>query len=92
MNHLTDKLRLKELAEEDIYFAKRDRELIKALHDRKLAKRLNIETKKQKKKAETLEQRYADETARHRHKPRKLGKIYRNLIKKVLKLISKKAR
>jgi hypothetical protein len=32
MSNFIDKLRLKERAEEDIYFAKRDRELIAALH------------------------------------------------------------
>ena len=37
MNDYPDKLRLKEMAEEDIYFAKRDRELIAAMHERKLA-------------------------------------------------------
>ena len=34
MADLPEKLRLKGLAEEDIYFAKRDRELIDALHHR----------------------------------------------------------
>ena len=37
MTDYPEKLRLKALAEEDIYFAKRDRELIRALHERKLA-------------------------------------------------------
>jgi hypothetical protein len=38
MTNWTEKLRLKGLAEEDIYFARRDRELIEALHQRKSAK------------------------------------------------------
>ena len=33
----TEKLRLKEMAEEDIYFARRDRELIDAMHKRRSA-------------------------------------------------------
>ena len=37
MADITDKLRLKEQAEEDIYFAKRDRERVKALRDKRLA-------------------------------------------------------
>ena len=37
MSDFNDKLRLKEAAEEDIYFAKRDRERIKALREKKLA-------------------------------------------------------
>ncbi len=37
MNHFVEKLHLKELAEENIFFAKRDAELIKALQDKKLA-------------------------------------------------------
>lgn len=35
MNSFATKLRLKGLAEEDIYFAKRDRELIEALRKKK---------------------------------------------------------
>lgn len=37
MSTLPEKLRLKGLAEEDIYFARRDRELIEALRRRRLA-------------------------------------------------------
>lgn len=90
MTNLPDKLRLKALAEEDIYFAKRDRELIEALHKRKLAKHLNVETKKAKKKAKSLQQEYADVTVTHWSKPKKLAKYYRSLIKKALKLTRKK--
>jgi hypothetical protein len=39
MSHWTEKLRLKGMAEEDVYFAKRDRELIDAMHRRKAADR-----------------------------------------------------
>ena len=37
MADITDKLRLKEQAEEDTYFARLDRERIKALRDKRLA-------------------------------------------------------
>lgn len=38
MTGWTEKLRLKGMAEEDIYFARRDRELINAMRKRKSAK------------------------------------------------------
>ena len=41
MADFTDKMRLKEQAEEDIYFAKRDRERVKALRDKRLAEQKN---------------------------------------------------
>jgi hypothetical protein len=37
MSSFVDKLRLKELAEEDVYFARKDRDLIRALRRRKEA-------------------------------------------------------
>ncbi len=40
----SDKLRLKEMAEEDIYFARRERELIEAMHRRNRAGRLGEES------------------------------------------------
>ena len=92
MSNFPEKLRLKALAEEDIYFAKRDRELIKALHERKLAKHLKLEAKKKKKKAQVLEDKYAAATVENGHKLKKLGKCYRSLIDKALKLIKRKRR
>lgn len=88
MTKLPEKLRLKALAEEDIYFAKRDRELIKALHERKLAKYLDVDSKKAKKKAKTLQKEYAEVTEAHRGRPKKLAKYYRRLIRKAWKLVS----
>jgi hypothetical protein len=92
MTDFPEKLRLKALAEEDIYFAKRDRELIKALHERKLAKHLKLGAKNKKKKAQALEDKYAAATAANGHKLRKLGKCYRSLINKALKLMKRKRR
>jgi hypothetical protein len=92
MSNFPEKLRLKALAEEDIYFAKRDRELIKALHERKLAKHLKLEAKKKKKKAQVLEDKYAAATVENGNKLKKLGKCYRSLIDKALKLIKRKRR
>ncbi len=92
MSSFPEKLRLKALAEEDIYFAKRDRELIRALHERKLAKHLKLEAKKKKKKAQVLEDKYAAATVENGHKLKKLAKRYRSLIDKALKLIKRKRR
>jgi hypothetical protein len=92
MSNFPEKLRLKALAEEDIYFAKRDRELIKALHERKLAKHLKLEEKKKKKKAKVLEDKYAAATVENRHKLKKLGQCYRSLIDRALQLIKRKRR
>ena len=89
MTKLPEKLRLKALAEEDIYFAKRDRELIKALHRRKLAKHLKIEKKKARKKARQLQKEYAKVTANHAKRPKKLARYYRGLVRKVRKLVSR---
>ena len=90
MTDFPEKLRLKALAEEDIFFAKRDRELIRALHERRLAKHLKLEAKNKKKKAKALEDRYAAANAANGHKLKKLGKCYRSLINKALKLIKRK--
>jgi hypothetical protein len=83
MTKLPEKLRLRALAEEDIYFAKRDRELIKALHERKLAKHLSVDSRK----AKTLQKEYAEVTEAHRDRPKKLAKNYRRLIRKAWKLV-----
>ena len=81
---------MKALAEEDIYFAKRDRELIEALHRRKLAKHLKIDAKKEQNKAKALEKRYAEVTITHWDRLKKLARHYRRLIKKALRLVAKK--
>ena len=90
MTGFVEQLRLAEKAAEDIYFAKRDRELIKALHERRLAKLLKVDAKKAKKKAKTLQNAYADATLSHKDKPKRLAKYYRGLIKKALRLVTRK--
>jgi len=90
MTDFPDKLRLKAMAEEDIYFAKRDRELIRAMHERKLAQHLKIEKHKKKKKAGRLENRYAVVTKEHWYELKMLKRHYRNLIDKALKLAKRK--
>jgi len=46
MSKLVETLRLKEIAEEDIYFARRDQELIQALHNQRLAEAVAAATRK----------------------------------------------
>ena len=89
MNDFATKLRLKEMAEEDIYFARRDRELIKAMHERRLAAHLQLDEDK-KKKAALLERKLATANAKHHRDPWKLGERYRSLIKKAWKLFDRK--
>ena len=90
MTGFPDKLRLKEMAEEDIYFAKRDRELIAAMHERRLAEHLKIEKKKVKKKAEFLEVKYASANAKYKDRLKKLGKRYRALVDRAKSLVRRK--
>lgn len=90
MTDFATKLRLKEMAEEDIYFARRDRELIKAMHERKLAAHLQLDKEKEKKRAAQLERKLATADAKHHREPWKLGERYRSLIRKAWKLFDRK--
>jgi len=80
MSDFVDKLRLKEIAEEDLYFAKKDRELIQALHDKKLSKLAECGDAGEKKQAELFEKRFEEVTEKHKKKPRKLLRRYRDLL------------
>lgn len=50
----TERLRLKELAEEEIYFAKRDLELVDAMRRQKTTKHRSVANKKEKKTIKSL--------------------------------------
>ena len=76
-------LKLKERAEENIYFAKLDLELIKALHERELAKAVGARGKKAKQLARSFEKKYRKLTKAHGRQPKKLVKAYRKLIRKI---------
>ena len=82
MGDFADKLRLKEVAEEEIYFAKQDVELIEALHKKKLAKLAKCGDGK-KKQAKDFEQRFALITEKNKKKPRKLLRSYRALLDEI---------
>ncbi len=69
MSDFVEKLRLKELAEEDIYFAQHDLELIDALHQKRLATHANCETPHQREQAKAFEARYAAMTDKHDEMP-----------------------
>jgi hypothetical protein len=84
MSRIVETLRLKELAEEDIYFAKRDQELIRALHRKRLATAVAAETTKDRKLARSFEKRYRKINRVCRKKPLKLIRTLRRLIDKII--------
>ncbi len=83
MNDFAEKLRLKGMAEEDVYFAKRNAELIDALRKKKLSKLAKCDGREHKKRAEEFERRFESATDKHKKKPRKLLRAYRSLLKEI---------
>jgi len=81
MSDFVDKLRLKEAADEDIYFAKQDAELIEALRAKKLAKLAKCSGEKEQ--AQVFEKRFAAISAKHKRKSRRLLRAYRALLDEV---------
>jgi hypothetical protein len=82
MNDFVDKLRLKESAEEDVYFAKKDLELIAALHQKKLAKLAKCGGE-EKKRAKSFEKRFEAISDKHKKKRHKLLRSYRALLDEI---------
>jgi ABC-type lipoprotein export system ATPase subunit len=80
MKGFVDKMKLKELAEENIYFAKQDMELIAALQRGKLVKLAKCGGDDEKRQAETFQERFDELSEKHKNKPRKLLKSYRSLL------------
>ena len=85
MSNFVEKLRLKEMAEEDLYFAKQDLDLIKALHNKKLAKAADCSSEKCNAKAEGFEKRFERIKDKHKKKPRKLFRALSALVEDVKK-------
>lgn len=83
MTNLVEKLRLKGLAEEDVYFAKQDVALIKALQKKRLAKVAQCGGREHKRQAESFERRFEAIRDKHRKKPRKLLRSYRALLAEI---------
>lgn len=90
MADFTTKIALKEMAEEDIYFAKRDRELIDALHRKRLLDVMKC-AKAKKKSAEKFEKQFKEVTDRHKKNPKRLGKAYRKLLSTIRKACTHKS-
>jgi hypothetical protein len=84
MSKFVETLRLKELAEEDIYFAKRDQELIEALHRKRLAEAVAAASRKDVKLARSFEKRYRQVKRCCRKEPLMLIRALRRLIDRVL--------
>lgn len=80
MSNFVDKIYLKERAEEDVYFAKHDKELIRALQKKRLGKLAKCGNDDEKKQAEGFEKRFESVTEKHKNKPNKLARSYRKLL------------
>ncbi|MGB7934860.1 MAG: hypothetical protein WCH04_22075 [Gammaproteobacteria bacterium] len=84
MSKFVETLRLKELAEEDIYFAKRDQELIQALHNKRLAEAVAAATRKNRNLARTFEKQYRKVSRVCRKEPLMLIRAIRRLVDRIL--------
>lgn len=84
MSNFIDTLKVKGKADEDIYFAKRDRELIEALRNKRLGKVVKCEDDAEKKVAKKYEKRFHKITSKHKKKPKKLLKACKELVAEIL--------
>jgi transcription initiation factor IIE alpha subunit len=84
MSKLVETLRLKEIAEEDIYFARRDQELIQALHNQRLAEAVAAATRKNRRLARTFEKQYRKVNRACRKEPLMLIRAIRRLLDRIL--------
>ena len=85
MHRLTEKLKLKGMAEEDIYFAKRDQELIEALRRKKLKSQVKCPSNGGRFKTKKYEKEFKKITRKHRKRPKRLRKAYRKLLDAIRK-------
>ena len=90
MSDFPDKMRLKGLAEEDIYFAKRDRELLRALREKRLAETAECGSKRHRKRARSFEKKFDKVTDKHKDNERKRLKAYRRLIDKIIRICTRR--
>ena len=86
MSNFAEKLRTKGKVEEDRYFAKRDRELLRAMKKDRLAKVLDVGGKKKKKACSDVEKDFDKSSKRYKKKQGKLVRAYRKLLKKAKKI------
>lgn len=85
MSDFSDKIRLKEKAEEDIYFARRNRELIKALHEKNQVERPENDTGSKDNQPGELQKDAAPSTRQPAYDRGNIAERCRKLIDKVLK-------
>lgn len=90
MTDFIDKLRIKGQAEEDIYFAKRDRELIEALHAKRLHEVVECEDDSKKKLARKYEKKFKKIKKKNKAKPKKLLRACRALVEEIMERCSRK--
>ena len=88
MSDFIDALKVKGKAEEDIYFAKRDRELIEALRTKRLRKVVKCEDDAEKKVAKEYEKRFDKITSKHKKKPKKMLRACKELVTEILERCS----
>ncbi len=85
MNEFANKMKLKEMAEEDIYFAKRDLELIEALRQKRLKEHVQCPSEDNKNQAKAYEKKFKKITRKHRNDPESMIEAYRKLVRKIRK-------
>ncbi len=83
MTDFIEKLRLKEMAEEDRYFARRDLELIDALRKKRLAELARCSSFGAKRQAKRFEDRFQRLNMRLKKRRGKLWRGYRALLDEI---------
>jgi hypothetical protein len=92
MSDFVDKLRLKEAAEEDLYFAEQDLKLIRALHEKKLSRVAKRRVGKDMGKADVFPERCEEIPQTHKKKPRSLLRACRRLLDDIRKVCKRSGR
>lgn len=93
MTNFVEKMRLHELAEEDIYFRERDLQLIEALRQRQLNAVADCQRKgEQADQAQAFEDRFEALTVEHRGARNVLLRAYRTLLDDIAKVCKHRAK
>lgn len=83
MNDFVTKLRLKGMAEEDIWFARRDRELIASLREKRLAQLAECRSETDRLRARGFEKEFAAIERSHRRRRPRLINACRELLGRI---------
>lgn len=89
MSKFSERLRARGRVEEDLYFVKRDRELLEAMKRDELAKALDLKGKKEKKSCDDIEDDFDRVSKQFRNKHGKLARAYHELLKRAHNLLKK---